>query len=47
MVTYPIGTISEQLACRRNIYDYDLYQFANDLAKQYKDCAGAGAGDEV
>lgn len=28
------------------IYDYDLYQFANDLAKQYKDCAG-GAGDEV
>ena len=30
-----------------DIYDYDLYQFANDLAKQYKDCAGAGAGDEV
>ncbi|MGZ3433520.1 MAG: hypothetical protein ACXWN0_17435, partial [Isosphaeraceae bacterium] len=30
MVTYPIGTISEQLACRRNIY------MANQLSKRIK-----------
>ena len=35
MVTYPIGTISEQLACRRNIA----------LALLQASCAAAGAGE--
>ena len=34
MVTYPIGTISEQLACRRNI-PADPAEHAVDFAKRY------------